>query len=146
MSKALSHLRPLCAPCQEPCPPNQPGRTVLFLVVRYSSKDKHARRSYMRLQCKSSNSNHDLPTRRDIDDVLVFCHRLSFSRPSETPFKRYLALFLPTFAKGEQAPQPSSDKVIQSLREELPTRPQVASLALAERPSHSLRLRDTFNG
>jgi hypothetical protein len=33
--------------------------------------------------------------------------------------------------KREQAPQPSSDKVIQCLREELPTRPQEASLALA---------------
>lgn len=33
--------------------------------------------------------------------------------------------------KGEQVPQPSSDKVIQSLREALPTRPEEASLALA---------------
>lgn len=69
-----------------------------------------------------------------IDGILIFCYYSPLDDPADTI--RVLSesgTIFTHICKGEQVPVPqsSSDDAIQSLREELPTRPQEASLALA---------------
>ena len=77
----------------------------------------------------SSDSGHD--TVWVIEDILSWpCSRFHSADPANVIQALHGAIST-NILEGEQVPQPS-DKAIESLREALPTRPQEASLALAD--------------